>query len=39
MIFDSLKNSALYYPVSPRLEKAFGFIRFDRLGNDGAGDP
>ena len=26
MIFDSLKNSALYYPVSPRLEKAFGFI-------------
>ena len=22
MIFDSLKNSALYYPVSPRLEKA-----------------
>lgn len=25
MIFDSLKNSALYYPVSPRL-KAFGFI-------------
>ena len=26
MIFDSLKNSALYYPVSPRLETAFGFI-------------
>ena len=26
MIFDSLKNSALYYPVSPRLEKTFGFI-------------
>ena len=38
MIFDSLKNSALYYPVSPRLEKALRLHRFDRLGNDGAGD-
>ena len=26
MIFDSLKNSALYYSLNPRLEKAFGFI-------------
>lgn len=26
MIFDSLKNSACYYPVHPRLEKAFGYI-------------
>ena len=26
MIFDSLKNSALYYSVHPRLEKAFGYI-------------
>lgn len=26
MIFDSLKNSALYYSVHPRLEKAFGLI-------------
>ncbi len=26
MIFDSLKNSALYYCMSPRLEKAFGYI-------------
>lgn len=26
MIFDSLKNNARYYPVHPRLEKAFGYI-------------
>lgn len=26
MIFDSLKNSALYYSVSPRMEKAFGYV-------------
>ena len=26
MILDSLKNSALYYSLNPRLEKAFGYI-------------
>lgn len=26
MILDALKNSALYYSVSPRMEKAFGLI-------------
>lgn len=26
MILDSLKNSALYYSVSPRMKKAFGYI-------------
>lgn len=26
MILDSLQNCSLYYPLNPRLEKAFGFI-------------
>lgn len=26
MIFDSLKNRALYYALAPRLEQAFGYI-------------